>query len=167
MNDLFKCRQCGTVGKRFTVEQYGIATSLYFKCVNCNFETQCRANLCDELEEEWYGTVCSYVLLKRSARAACSKSRVGCTIYRDKTSLCSSKIVWKTCAQFELVVHGLSLIFLASDVSCHPKRMTGFIILIKALQLVRISQLCTSLLILDQVVTTMWSKQHLIKGIDP
>jgi hypothetical protein len=53
MNDSFKCRSCSAVGKSFVVERYGIAASLFFKCKNCGFETNCRADLCEVLEDEW------------------------------------------------------------------------------------------------------------------
>jgi hypothetical protein len=50
----FKCRSCNSVeGKKFTQERYGIATSIYFECVNCGLATSCRADLTNELESKW------------------------------------------------------------------------------------------------------------------
>jgi hypothetical protein len=39
--------------KRITIERYGIASSLFFDCLNCTNQTGCRADLVSGLEEEW------------------------------------------------------------------------------------------------------------------
>ena len=56
MHNSFKCRSCNSFTlKQFTVERYGIATSLYFECMNtdCNNQTCCRGDLSNDLEEKW------------------------------------------------------------------------------------------------------------------
>jgi hypothetical protein len=54
MDSLFKCRSCSSAkGKKITVERYGIATSIYFKCENCGSASSCRADLTNDLESRW------------------------------------------------------------------------------------------------------------------
>jgi hypothetical protein len=50
----FQCQNCHSVsGKSYTVERYGVASSLYFECLNCNLKTGCRATLTKSLEAKW------------------------------------------------------------------------------------------------------------------
>jgi transcription elongation factor Elf1 len=54
MDSSFKCRSCNSAkGKQFSLERYGIATSLYFKCNNCGLASSCRADLTLDLENKW------------------------------------------------------------------------------------------------------------------
>jgi hypothetical protein len=47
-NESFGCRSCRSVApKKYTIERWGVATSLYYECSNCNFKTCCRADLTD------------------------------------------------------------------------------------------------------------------------
>jgi hypothetical protein len=39
--------------KKYTIERYGVATSLYFECEKCQNKTSCRADLTTELEAKW------------------------------------------------------------------------------------------------------------------
>jgi hypothetical protein len=53
-NSSFKCRECNAKrGYCYTVERYGIATSLYFECTKCGNKTACQADLTDKMEEIW------------------------------------------------------------------------------------------------------------------
>jgi hypothetical protein len=51
----FKCCNCHSVSGKssYTVERYGVASSLYFECLNCNLKTGCRATLTKSLEAKW------------------------------------------------------------------------------------------------------------------
>jgi hypothetical protein len=51
----FACRVCRSVNrKKFVIERYGIASSLYFECLKCGAnKTSCRATHTEELEEKW------------------------------------------------------------------------------------------------------------------
>jgi hypothetical protein len=54
VDSLFKCRSCSSAkGKKITVERYGIATIIYFKCENCGSSSSCRADLTNDLESRW------------------------------------------------------------------------------------------------------------------
>jgi hypothetical protein len=54
LNTSFKCRSCNSAqAKKFTIERYRIASSIYFKCVNCGLATSCRADLRHDLETKW------------------------------------------------------------------------------------------------------------------
>jgi hypothetical protein len=50
----FKCRKCSqSTKKKFSIERYGIAMSMYYTCMECGLSTCCRADLSSELEEVW------------------------------------------------------------------------------------------------------------------
>jgi hypothetical protein len=54
LNTSFKCGSCNSAqAKKITLERYGIASSIYFKCVNCGLATSCRADLRYDLETKW------------------------------------------------------------------------------------------------------------------
>jgi hypothetical protein len=54
MDESFKCRKChSALKKQFVIEKYGIATSIYFKCLGCDQHQACRADLEEDLEEAW------------------------------------------------------------------------------------------------------------------
>jgi hypothetical protein len=61
----FKYRKCHTLKQKvFTVERFGWAQTLYYKCMNCN-DTECvRANLTGTLEKTWAEAPCDKNILR-------------------------------------------------------------------------------------------------------
>jgi hypothetical protein len=53
-NEFFGCRLCRSVTpKKYPIERWGVATSLYYDCSNCNFKTCCHTDLTEDLEKSW------------------------------------------------------------------------------------------------------------------
>jgi hypothetical protein len=49
----FKCRNCHATKREFTIEQFGLAQSLFYACGNCDTKECVRANLTTDLEQKW------------------------------------------------------------------------------------------------------------------
>jgi hypothetical protein len=53
MDYSFKCRKChSALKKQFMIERYGIASSIHFKCLGCEQQQTCRADLEEGLRVE-------------------------------------------------------------------------------------------------------------------
>jgi hypothetical protein len=54
MNSSFKCHSCNSFeGKKITLERYGIASTIYFDCMNCGAATSRQSDLSNNLESKW------------------------------------------------------------------------------------------------------------------